>query len=266
MDYRALADYHVHTRYSDGEGEVDDCVRRAVALGLSEIGISDHLVPPGLGEAGSYGVAPSQLGAYIADVRAAAVRHPGIRVLLGVEADYLPDHEQWLAETLSEHPFDYVIGGVHFVGRFAFDDETVAGHPGWPDADAVYRAYYETIARAAGCGLFDVIAHLDYITVWTGRPSHDTTAAADAALTAIAAAGTAIELCTTGILDPAGVMYPSARLLARARELGVPLVIDSDAHKPDEVGLVFDRAVQAARAAGYKTTLRLSDKSFAPLP
>ena len=65
---------------------------------------------------------------------------------------------------------------------------------------------------------------------------------------------------------PGGCHVPVGRLLERARELGVPLVIDSDAHKPDEVGLVFDRAVQAARAAGYKATLRLSDRSFVPLP
>ncbi len=266
MDYHALGDYHVHTRYSDGEGDVDDCVARAAALGLAEIGISDHLVPPDLGEAGLYGIAPALLDGYVADVRDAAARHPEIRVLLGVEADYLPDCEQWLCDTLPAIPLDYVIGAVHFVGRFAFDDESVVGHPGWPDPDAVYRAYYETVARAAGCGLFDIIAHFDYLTVWSGRPAHDVAAYEDAALQAVAAAGTAIELCTSGILDRAGAMYPSDRLLASARDLGVPLVIDSDAHEPGQVGLAFDRGVRAARSAGYRAVLRLSDRSFVPLP
>ena len=266
MDHSALGDYHVHTRYSDGEGEIDDCVERAVALGLSEIGISDHLVPPSLGDEGSYGIAPALLDSYIAYVRAAAARHPEIRVLLGVEADYLPDCEQWLADTLSDLPLDYVIGAVHFVGRFAFDDESVVGHPGWPDADAVYCAYYETVSRAAGCGLFDIIAHFDYLTVWRGRPSHDVGVYEDAALGAVAAAGVAIELCTSGILDWPGAMYPSARLLKSACDLGVPLVIDSDAHEPGQVGLAFERGVQVARSAGYRAALRVSDKSSVALP
>jgi histidinol-phosphatase (PHP family) len=130
----------------------------------------------------------------------------------------------------------------------------------------VYRAYYDTVVRLAGCGLFDIIAHFDYIRVWKERPSFDVSDAECAALEAVAGAGVALELCTTGILDWPGLLYPSGMLLRRAAELGVPLVIDSDAHQPGQVGMAFDRAVVAARAAGYKTTLRLSDRSFVPLP
>lgn len=266
MDYGRIGDYHVHTRYSDGEGEVAACVERALVLGLGEIGISDHLVPPGLGESDSYGIPAASLDRYVAEVRELATRYPQIRVLLGVEADYLPDRVQWLVDVLSAHRFDYVIGGVHFVDGFAFDLPSSCECVGWDDVQAVYRAYYETVAAAARCGLFDIVSHLDYITVWHERPAAGVEAFEAAALEAIAAAGTAIELCTTGILDPAGVMYPSARLLARACTLGVPLVIDSDAHQPDEVGFAFDSAVAAARLAGYQTTLRLSDRSFVRLP
>jgi histidinol-phosphatase (PHP family) len=114
--------------------------------------------------------------------------------------------------------------------------------------------------------LFDVIAHIDYITVWSERPTQDIEAFEDAALEAVAGAGTTIELCTSGILDWPGLMYPSARLLGRAHDLGVPLIIDSDAHEPGQVGLAFDQGVAAARAAGYETTVRLSDRNFVSLP
>ncbi len=110
------------------------------------------------------------------------------------------------------------------------------------------------------------MAHLDHITVWSRRPTRDVGAAEDAALEAVAAAGAAIELSTSGLREGAGVMHPAARLLARAHDLGVPLVIDSDAHETAEVGMAFDRGVQAARLAGYRATLRLSDRSFVPLP
>ena len=46
----------------------------------------------------------------------------------------------------------------------------------------------------------------------------------------------------------------------------MPLVIDSDAHEPGQVGLAFERGVQVAQSAGYRATLRVSDKSSVPLP
>ncbi len=267
MDYHLLGDYHLHTRYSDGTGEIDDVVERAVALGLAEIGITDHLVPPGLGTVGEYGVAPSLLERYVADVEDAADRHPEITVLLGVEADYLPEREDWLAEALAAHPFDYALGSVHFVGDFDFaGDDDKRRDSRWDDVDAVYRDYYAVVERAARSGLFAVLAHFDYVSLWGHRPAADVTRWEDRALAAVAAAGMALELNTGGVLDPAGAMYPSPRQLARARELGIPLVFGSDAHELGDIGMLFEEGVAAARAAGYTETLRLSDRTPVPLP
>jgi histidinol-phosphatase (PHP family) len=47
----------------------------------------------------------------------------------------------------------------------------------------------------------------------------------------------------------------------------VPLLINSDAHAPQEVGADFEKAVAAAREAGYTQNVRLNkrDRSFAAL-
>ena len=88
----------------------------------------------------------------------------------------------------------------------------------------------------------------------------------EAALRAIAAAGLALEVNTDGRRWPGADEESSRRLLRRARELGVPLTLGSDAHKPGEVGAGFADAVGEARAAGYSTYLRLSDRAEVPLP
>jgi histidinol-phosphatase (PHP family) len=259
-------DYHVHTRFSDGEGEPEQCVERALALGLPEIGISDHLTPSVLGAEGDWSIGHERLDEYVAAVREAAARHPEITVLLGVEADYVPGAEDELAGLLGAYPFDYVIGGLHYVDGFSFDDAPNRDDPRWADGATLYERYYELVGRAAATGLFDVLAHLDYIMLWGRLPAADISAAEDEALATMAAHGVALEVNTTGTLDPVGRMYPALGLMERARRVGIPVVFGSDAHEVDQVGWSFDEGVALARRAGYSSSLRLSSGTQEPLP
>ena len=80
------------------------------------------------------------------------------------------------------------------------------------------------------------------------------------AIAAAAASGVAVEVSTAGLHKPVGELYPSADLLSLLREAGVPVVINSDAHAPEEVGRDFDHAVSAVRAAGYTHTARFAGR------
>ena len=268
-------DYHVHTAYSDGEGSVEDCVRQAVACRLPEIGIADHVsgVRSATWDLGS--IPFERLDDYVAEVLDAAARHDDITVLLGVEADYLPGYEDDLAELLAAYPFQYVVGGVHVIDGFDFDNEERRDDPRWADTDAVFTANYRAVQAAAESvrlgpagaevARFDILAHLDYVGLWGHKPGPAVDPALDAALDAMAAHGCAIELNTDRITDPAGVMYPSQDILRRARAREIPLVVSSDAHCPAHVGRLWDEAIALARRAGYGEALRMSDRELVPL-
>ncbi len=259
-------DYHVHTTYSDGSGSVAECIEHAIAVGLPEIGIADHVssVQPTPWEMPTIPFA--RLERYVAEVRDAARRYDEITVLLGIEADYVPEHEEQLRTLLEAWPFDYVIGGVHMADGFDFNDPARRHDPCWSDADALFAAYYGTVRRAAESGAFDVIAHLDYIGLWGHTPGPAVCSAIDSSLDAIAASGAAIELNTDRISDPAGVMYPSDELLSAASRRRIPLVISSDAHAAQQVGQLWSEALERAIRAGYGEALRLSDRTVVPLP
>ena len=259
-------DYHTHTTYSDGSGTVAECIEQAIQVGLSEIGISDHIsaVQPSPWRMPTIPFA--HLERYVAEVREAAGRYDEITVLVGIEADYAPQYESQLRAVLDAWPFDYVIGGVHAIDGFDFDDRATRGDARWKDPDALFAAYYETVRRAAEFGGFDVIAHLDYIGLWGHTPGTGAHASIAAALDAIAASGAAIELNTDRFSDPAGVMYPSDELLRAAGDRGTPLVIGSDAHEAAHVGRAWGEAIERAARAGFSGVLRLSDRRPVPLP
>jgi histidinol-phosphatase (PHP family) len=259
-----MNDYHMHTSLSDGEGDPDGFVARAAELGLSEIGFSDHLVPRDCDDEG-YGLPGQDVAGYGRAVRDAA-EGAEVRVLLGVEVDYVPGAEAELEALLSRERFDYVIGSVHFADGFPFDMTARRDDPRWDDVDGVYRAYWETVGQAAAWGRFDVVGHLDLPKKFGRRPSASMTALEDTALEAVRDAGLAIELNTSGLRTAAREAYPGPSLLARASALGIPLTFGSDAHTAADVGRDFDRAVALARDAGYSATLRLSDARMEALP
>ena len=187
-------------------------------------------------------------------------------MLLGIEAEYVDGREAELDELLERWPFDIVVLGVHVVDGFAFDDPSLRADVRWDDPDALLAEYYRTVRRAAEYGRFDVLAHMDWIGLWGIAQGPAAQPEIEAALDALAASGAALELNTDRISDPAGVMYPSPAILRAARARGIPLVIDSDAHEAEHVGRLLDEAIAVARAAGYRETLRLSDRALVPLP
>jgi histidinol-phosphatase (PHP family) len=207
-----------------------------------------------------------KLAAYVADVREVAARHPEIRVLLGLEAEYVAGQEAELDRLLDSWPFEVVVLGVHVVEGFEFDEPALRSDSRWEHPDALLAAYYRTMRRAAEYGRFDVLAHFDYIGLWGHTPGAQALAEIDAALDALAASGGALELNTDRVSDPAGVMYPSVAIMRAARERGVPLVVCSDAHEAAHVGRFWDEGIAQALEAGYRETLRVSDRVLVPLP
>ena len=196
-----------------------------------------------------------------------AARHDDIRVLLGIEAEYMTGREAELDELLDRWPFEVVVLGVHVVDGFAFDEPSLRGDPRWDDPDALLAAYYRTVRRAAEYGRFDVLAHFDYIGPVGHRPGDRRRCARSTRRwTRWPLRARALELNTDRVSDPAGVMYPSPAILRAAHARGIPLVIDSDAHEAEHVGRLWDEAIAVAREAGYRETLRLFDHTLVPLP
>lgn len=230
---------------------------------MTEMGFSDHL-PMVVGWKPGYSMRRSELDGYVTLVRSLAGEYaPAIRILLGIEADYFPAAEAEIAALLADYPFDYVIGSVHFLGDgFAYDHSDNRGRYEDLGVDRIYLEAYELVAAAAGSGLFDVIGHFDLPKKFGHRPAdaERVAAAAGAALQAVKRAGAAIELNTAGWRKPVGEAYPALDLLTEAAGLDIPLTFGSDAHRPEEVGDGFGRAIDLAREAGYGATLRLSTR------
>jgi histidinol-phosphatase (PHP family) len=258
------ADYHMHTPLCrHATGEPADYAARAVALGLTEIGFSDHS-PMRADDFDNWRMRADQLDEYVESVRKAQRDFPQLTIRLALEVDYLPGHEDWIGELAARHPWDYFIGSVHYVSdSWVIDNPAELGKWKGRDAHEVWEIYFERLTAAAASRLFDIIGHADLPKKFGHRSGRDCTPLFRRFLAAAKAADCAIELNTAGLRKDCREIYPSRQFLQIAFEHGVPITFGSDAHAPEEVGMNFSEAVQLARDAGYSHCRRFARRERA---
>lgn len=238
-------DYHSHHyRCGHAQGNIEDYIKAGINKGLTEIGISDHAPiywMDGNDPLPTIAMAKNELDGYVEEVLRLKDKYAGqIAVRLGIESDYIEDMDETYAKVFEKYPFDYVIGSVHHVSKI-----NVFERSRWTSgvkALDVYREYYRLVVKSAQSGLFDILAHTSAILAYAPQPfPADLPDVQDEALAAIAAAGALIEVNTSGYrkmtIDP----FPTARMVEKAAELGIPMTFSSDCHRPDEVGYARDK-------------------------
>jgi histidinol-phosphatase (PHP family) len=245
-------DHHTHhRRCGHAAGEIEEYIRAALALGLEEIGVTDHAPVYWLeGDHALPGTAMprSELEAYVEEVLALRRRYNGrIRVLLGIEADYVPGFEEAYRRALAPYPFDYVIGSVHQCGgtHIYHARRWQTEHP-----DEVLPEYFALVRASAASGLFDLLGHITGILAYAPTPSPGVLEAEyEQTAAALAAAGVAIEVNASGVRKGGPAPFPDAPLLRRCLAAGVPVTYGSDSHHPREVGHELETAARLIPAA-----------------
>jgi histidinol-phosphatase (PHP family) len=266
------ADYHMHTPLCrHATGEPDEYAKRALTIGLTEIGFSDHSPMP-RDDFDDWRMRADQLDEYVEKVRKVQKDFSQLTIRLALEVDYLPGHEDWIRDLAARHPWDYFIGSAHYVSdSWAVDNPQQISE--WKNRDTfeVWSIYFERLTKAAETGFFEIIGHADLPKKFGHRPTCDPGCAGSFAeascaplyekfLDAAKKHNCAIELNTAGLRRDCKEIYPSREILRLAFQKGVPITFGSDAHAPEEVGMNFADAVQLAREVGYKKCCRFAER------
>ena len=253
-----LTDYHIHVERGPYTVEwLQKFAQQAEAAGINDWGISEHAYR--FLETRSIfwnaWVEPRQterMDEYFAMIQQA--RQQGIKVKFGIEMDFFPGKEKEIEDFLGRYPFDYVIGSVHWIDQWGIDLAEMREEWDKRLVEESWLAYFDRIFALAKSRLFDIAAHLDLAKIFKYIPQNQEFLLGqyERAAKALAESGTCIEISTAGLRKPVGEIYPHPLLLKVCQQHGVPIVISSDAHCPDDVGADFEQAIQLARQAGYR--------------
>ncbi len=210
------SDLHVHTEISDGTNSIEEMAEAAKRKGYDYIAITDHASPMGM----VHGIKKNaaSLKDYLDRIRAARAKVPGIHILAGTEVDILKDGSLYLEDEMLRE-FDWVIASMHQ----NFHES--------PDANT------KRLTKACRNPYVSALGH-PTTRILGRRPGIDFDL--DAVLREAKNHGVAMEL--NAALERLDLPDTALR---RAKELGVKIVIGSDAHSTK--GLAYTFGIAQAR-------------------
>ncbi len=249
-------DLHNHTiRCNHATGSMEEYIKRAIALKIDIYGFSEH-APMEFDK--SYRLSFDEMKDYENDVLRLREKYKNsIKILLGYEVDYL---KGYMDKRVLNANVDYLIGSVHFLDKWGFDNPEFIG--GWEsrDIDDIWQEYFDAIRDMAKSGYFDIVGHLDLIKLFKYMPKRDIGVIAKEALKEIKRSNMVIELNSAGLRKPIREIYPSKYLLSMAYELDIPITFSSDAHAIEQIGFGYDEVKKLAREIGYTKVVTFKER------
>jgi len=249
-------DLHNHTpRCNHAKGSMESYIKRAIELGIDIYGFSEH-APMNFDE--HYRLKFSEMKLYEDDVKWLKEKYKkSIDIKLGYEVDYL---QGYLDERVLKAKVDYLIGSVHFLGKWGFDNPEFISEYQNRDIDDIFIEYFNAIESMAKRGYFDIVGHLDLIKVFNFTPKKDIRLIAQDALKAIKKSNMVIELNSAGLRKPCKELYPSTELLEVVYELDIPITFSSDAHAIGQVGFRYDEVQTLAKKIGFSKAVTFEQR------
>ncbi|MGB2553309.1 histidinol-phosphatase [Campylobacter sp. MOP51] len=240
-------DLHNHTPLcKHAVDEPREYVLEAIKSGCSYFGFSDH-APMKFDEA--YRMSFNQMEIYEREIFNLQDEFKDkIEILLGYEVDFL---EGFMDERVLNRKVDYLIGSVHFINGWGFDNPEFIGEYKNKDIDKIWEDYFYCINALARSGKFDIVGHLDLIKVFKFLPKKDVRTIAKDALSAIKKANLVVEINAAGFRKPITEQYPSNLLLEELVNLDIAITFGSDAHAKDQVGLNGQKCEDIAKKFGF---------------
>jgi histidinol-phosphatase (PHP family) len=257
-------DYHIHTPYcGHAQGRTVDYIEAAIKLGLTEIGFADHLGRYYLSRSQrkrhwDWGMDEQEVARYhseIADLR--EVYEGRIVIRIGLEVDFVEGAEDLLAPVSKLYPFDFYLGSIHCIPKFGWQHLAKLENV---DPVELFTEYFISARAAVESGLFQSLAHLDFVWRYVPWPESGGDAIHDQIVDVVQAARRAdacIEINANGFVwsvmnGKPGVRDPFETLVEAIVREGVPISLGSDAHAPGNVGKSFPDLVEFLNAKGIR--------------
>ncbi len=239
-----FTDYHVHAIGHEHRLHNEENIMKYIEFArinkVKEIGFADHC---------RYLYEKLDLNLY----KKVQEKVSDISIKVGLEIDYYPDQIKEIEKKVNFFDYDYIIGSVHYIGKWMFDsDKEKREYQNW-DHDKLYEKYICLVTESARKDFYDILGHIDLIKIFGIKPVKRKPENIFAPyLKEVSKTGLVVEINTNGLNKPVKEIYPSFPIIQMLFDNNIPVTLSSDAHHPEEVGRDLDKARELALKAGYR--------------
>lgn len=260
-----LTSYHNHSVWSDGQNSIAEMYQAAKAAGLREFGLSDHwIIPPEVGyDHESWSLHKDRLEEYVEECLFWKKRldDENFTIKLGLEVDFFAENYQENLQYLQKFPFDYLIAAVHFYKKFSIDHQI----SDWLELnqeqiDQIWLGYCDSLCQLAATSSFDFLAHIDLPKKFAFYPSTSIETVLKPVLEALQKYDLPIEINTAGWSKDCAEAYPGMAIVKKAKELGIPILVNADAHCTADLKQHYDKAEKMLLEAGITEVCRFENR------
>lgn len=258
--------YHSHSRYCDGKSTLEEMAKSAIEKGLSYFGFSAHSPVPFDND---FGLQYSQTQNYLDEARSLKEKYKDkIKLFTSIEFDYIPKISEDIREKAEEYNLDYIISSVHLVdsdnGLWFIDgskqekyDNGLRDCFGGDIRKAVKSFYYQTnemIERVSP----DIVGHFDKVKMHNKDRyfREDELWYKDLVMQTIEIMKENDSICeinTRGIYKGrSDDYYPIKAWIKELAKRNIRVTISTDAHKKDEVDMLFAECWNDLKELGHK--------------
>lgn len=243
-------DLHNHTpRCKHATNAPLDSIKQASKIGINVFGFSCH-APMNFDE--KYRMDLSELDDYLNEIDSLKNNEFGIEILNALEVDYFVDRPNLIESSVINADVDYLIGSVHFLDSWGFDNPEFIGEYAKRDLEKCWIEYLDSIKKMAESKLFQIIGHLDLLKIFNNAMPSSLESNLDSLLNAIKQANMCVEINAAGFRKPIKEQYPSEYILKKIKDLDIPITFSSDAHSIEQIGLNYDLCLNLAKKIGFK--------------
>ena len=245
---------HSHTQFCDARCTMEQMLRAAIDAGFSTWGFTPH-APVNIES--PCNMKKENVGDYLNEILRLRSHYPKIKILAGMEVDFIDEMNGPASPEIVDYHLDYVIGSVHFIPNQKGEYHDIDGSPEnfrktldkYFDGDIyfVVKKYWEQVQKMISSGGFDILGHIDKIALNASsvipeielKPFYETLAIETIKMAITS--GKAIEI-NTKHWEKYSRFFPHQRYWPLILNAGIKMPVNSDTHYAEKV----DSGIQAA--------------------